>query len=135
MANQLQHSLAFAVSHVAYCPSTNQALQETDLCSEETDDPHATRSNASIDELAHQLQHSLAFRSVAGTAAAFAVLLAAPHLQKADRGQAWQQGGPLTGCAAVNELAVVEELVGHAADGRVAPARGFCDQLAHAVCC
>ena len=98
------------------------SLKQTHLCSEEADDTNAARDNGSIGELAHQLQHSLALCSVAGTAAAFAVLLAAPHLQEADRWQPRQQGGSLVGCAAVNELAVVEELVGHAADGRVAPA-------------
>lgn len=102
------------------------ASADSHLCSEEADDTDAARGQPSSGELLHQLQHSLGLCPVAGAAAALAVLLAAAHLQEADRRQARQQGRPLLGCAAVDQLAVVEEPVGHAADCWVAPASYPC---------
>lgn len=94
------------------------------LCSEEADDANPARCNASTGQLAHKLQHGLTFCSVTGTA--FVVLLSAPHFQETDRRQARQQGWSLLFCAAVNELAVVEQLVGDLADGWVTPAECSC---------
>lgn len=89
---------------------------------EEADDPNAAGRNAITGQLLHQLEHSLGLSLVAGAAAALAVLLVASHLQEADRRQAGQHSWPLCCRAAINELAVVEQGIGHLADARVTPA-------------